>query len=431
MEKRPARRKPAADALSVAADTSAAQLRFLLDQIPGVLWTTDLELRLTSSVGSGLAAMKSRPNARLGERIGDLFPTDAEPEAAHRRALAGHSATYVASYKGRIVRCHVDPLLDESGTLMGTVGVSVDVTDARLAELGLATRFAVTRVLSKSATVGEAAPGALETLGLGLDWDAGIVWVTDAEAKVLRCQWTWQKPGTAALEVLGLSRRIVLPPSTGLPGRVWVSGDPDWVEDLVRDGRCPRGGAAIQDGLRSACAFAVRLDADVRAVVELFSRSERPRDEAGVALLADVGLHMGQFLVRVRAAEDLARSRAQLAEAQKIAHMGSWEWDIVADRVAWSDELYRIYGLVPQEASVNYHFFLDRVHPDDRQEVSDVVARAITGRTPHVTYEHRIIREDGAVRRLQARAELVKDATGAPVRLSGTAQDVTDVPTRA
>ena len=409
-------------------DAGEARLRFLLGQMPGILWTTDEELRLTSTVGTGLSAMKSRPNQELGRRIGDLFPTNPEPEAAHRRALAGSSAAYETSYKGRVVSCHVDPLVDEDSKVVGVVGVAVDITDARDAENRLAARFATTRVLAECATFAEAAPRVLETLCTGLGWDAGAVWEPDGEVRVLRCRQVWQPLGTPPLESLEMSRRIVLPECVGLPGRVWRNGEVEWVADVGPDGRCPRGLIAAAEGLHATCGFAVRVDHEVRAVLEIFSRSVRPEDRATLDMLADVGFQMGQFLVRVRAVEELARSQAQLAQAQKIAHLGSWEWDIVKNRVLWSDELYRIFGLAPQSVVVSYDFFLDRVHPEDRQRVSDVVAHAVTGHEPHLAFEHRIVRDDGTMRTLSARAELVTDSAGQPIRITGTAQDVTDAP---
>jgi PAS domain S-box-containing protein len=405
-----------------------ARLRFLLSQMPGILWTTDEELRLTSTVGSGLSAMNSRPNQELGKTIGQLFPTNPTPEAAHRRALAGTSATYETAYKGRVVSCHVDPLVDEHSRVVGVVGVAVDITEARHAENRLAARFAVTRVLAESATFAEAAPRVIETLCTGLGWDGGAVWEPDGGVRVLRCTQVWQPEGAAPFEVLEMSRRIVLPESVGLPGRVWRSGEAEWVTDVGPDGRCPRGAIAASEGLHATCGFSVRVNGDVRAVLEIFSRTVLSEERATLDMLSDVGFQMGQFLVRVHAVEDLARSQKQLSDAEKIAHLGCWEWDIVKNRVVWSDELYRIFGLVPQSVAVSYDFFLERVHPEDRQRVSDSVAQAVTGQQPNMAFEHRIVREDGTVRTLSAHAELVADGTGAPLRLTGTAQDITDGP---
>ncbi|MBI4497998.1 MAG: PAS domain S-box protein [Chloroflexi bacterium] len=129
---------------------------------------------------------------------------------------------------------------------------------------------------------------------------------------------------------------------------------------------------------------------------------------------------------RKRAEEQLKHSETRLAEAQHIAQLGSWEWDIPQDRVLWSDELYRIYGLTPQEFDANYDGFLARVHPKDRDLVHRIISRAYQDGALF-QFEHRIVRPDGTVRVLHARGEMIRDQKGRPVRMVGTAQDITEL----
>ena len=122
---------------------------------------------------------------------------------------------------------------------------------------------------------------------------------------------------------------------------------------------------------------------------------------------------------------ELERERAQLGEAQRIARLGSWEWDIATDSVSWSDELYQIYGLEPQSGVIDFRRFLTRVHPDDRARVRTAVGQAVAGGAPFAL-EHRISRIDGQVRIVQARGMAVMGERDEAVRLVGTSQDVTD-----
>ena len=121
----------------------------------------------------------------------------------------------------------------------------------------------------------------------------------------------------------------------------------------------------------------------------------------------------------------LEDSRRSLAEAQEIAHVGSWEWDISADRVTWSDELYRIYGHQPGAFAVTYQRFLEQVLPEEREHVDGIVRRAFeTGQFPD--YQHRIRRADGTVRTLQAGGRVDMGDDGKPARMAGTSQDITE-----
>jgi two-component system cell cycle sensor histidine kinase/response regulator CckA len=128
---------------------------------------------------------------------------------------------------------------------------------------------------------------------------------------------------------------------------------------------------------------------------------------------------------RYEAQEDLAANEAKLAEAQQIAHLGSWEWEIAADRVTWSDELYRIYGVRPEDVPGSYGSYLEKVHPDDRARVARVIETALTERRPW-SVDYRILQPGGELRMIHARGEIVLDDDGRPLIVHGTCQDVTD-----
>jgi two-component system sensor histidine kinase UhpB len=121
----------------------------------------------------------------------------------------------------------------------------------------------------------------------------------------------------------------------------------------------------------------------------------------------------------------LRRSQEQLAEAQSLAHIGSFDWDLLTDEVVWSAEQYRVFGVAPADASLHSDFVLDRVHPEDRPELDAVIAGMMISGKP-AEREVRIIRPDGEIRVCHARAAVQVDAAGRPVRMIGTFQDVTE-----
>jgi PAS domain S-box-containing protein len=125
--------------------------------------------------------------------------------------------------------------------------------------------------------------------------------------------------------------------------------------------------------------------------------------------------------------EEVEKRSAQLAEAERLARLGSWEWDIPSNRMTCSAGLFEIYGITPEEFSGRYEPGSSKLtHPDDRELVEREMAEAVERGSP-VDFEYRIIRPDGRVRRMHSRAELIADAEGNPLRLTGTAQDVTEV----
>ncbi len=129
---------------------------------------------------------------------------------------------------------------------------------------------------------------------------------------------------------------------------------------------------------------------------------------------------------RRRIEEEVEQSRARLAEAERVARIGSWEWDIPTGKLTCSQGLYSLYGIDPDSFDGRYEGGSQYVHPDDRDLVERVMRDAVELGAP-VDYEYRILRPDGRVRRIHSRAELTADGDGQPLRLTGTVQDVTEV----
>ena len=121
----------------------------------------------------------------------------------------------------------------------------------------------------------------------------------------------------------------------------------------------------------------------------------------------------------------LERSLERLEQAQRIAHVGHWEWDITANEVRWSDEISQIFGLSQDTAAARFPGFQERLHPDDRDLANETVARALTGEEDY-RVELRIVRPDGAVRIVSESGVVTFDEDGNPVHMLGTTHDITD-----
>ena len=128
-------------------------------------------------------------------------------------------------------------------------------------------------------------------------------------------------------------------------------------------------------------------------------------------------------------AERLERAERQLADAQTMARVGSWEWDIPNNVVWWSDELYRIYGLEPRSIIPSYEDFLERLHPDDRQAVDARNQQAFADHEPFEDVK-RVVRADGAEILMRTQGAVICDDAGTGQRMVGICEDVTDAESR-
>ena len=165
-----------------------------------------------------------------------------------------------------------------------------------------------------------------------------------------------------------------------------------------------------------------RTKEDGRRLIS-WSNSTLVDENGSVQNIISVGIDITE---QRQAEEDLRTSQDTLAKAQAIAHIGHWDWNILTNDLAWSDEIYRIFGLTPQQFEATYPAFLEYVHPDDREAVNAAVLAALENPDIPYSIEHRVVHPDGQIRIVNERGEIYRDAQGTPLRMVGTVHDITD-----
>jgi PAS domain S-box-containing protein len=155
------------------------------------------------------------------------------------------------------------------------------------------------------------------------------------------------------------------------------------------------------------------------------NRLELTVSERTAELAANVRQLARDVAERERLASVLQRREAQFAQAQAITHTGSWTWDLRTDRVTWSDELFRIYGLKPEQFTESVEAYISRVHPQDRRRVQEVIRKALADHQPWELTE-RIVRPNGAIRLLRTAGTVMTGEDGAVIAMHGVCVDVTE-----
>ncbi len=210
--------------------------------------------------------------------------------------------------------------------------------------------------------------------------------------------------------------------------RLWGYTDEDQVlgRDAIAFWMDPAAAVRVVEALHRQGEWTCELEAR-NALGEPFwveLRGVLIRDAAGQPL------HLvGSFIdvtARRRAEEALRRSLETYARAEAIAHIGSWDWDIVTGELTWSDEIYRIFGLTPQSFGATYQAFLDTLHPEDRPRVVAAVNASVADAEVPYNIQHRIVRPDGEIRVVHEQGRVYRDAAGRPLRMIGTVHDITE-----
>lgn len=127
---------------------------------------------------------------------------------------------------------------------------------------------------------------------------------------------------------------------------------------------------------------------------------------------------------REKAESELRLANQHLNEAQEIAKVGHWQWDVLTNTLTWSENLYKIYG-IDKNKPLSYEDFIDKVHPEDRHFVNEAIQEAYkTKQFP--SYVHRIVKDDGSLRVIQAKGEIIVDEESSVIGMLGTGQDITE-----
>jgi PAS domain S-box-containing protein len=246
-----------------------------------------------------------------------IHPEDRDRVVDEIERAQGDGSDYRSEY--RIVRpdgiarwlAATGQVFRDAGRAVRMAGVASDITDRKEAERGLSVQYAVSRALADAAAVEDAMPQLLEAVARSLAWELGTMWQVDLEAEVLRLRGGWCSPTSGADGFLRHCEEFQFQPGIGLPGRVWDSGQPAWIPDVVRDDNFPRAPFAEEADLHAAFGFPIILSDQILGVLEFFSTRIRQPDQALLDMMMAIGRQIGQFLERKQVEAAMVESEAR------------------------------------------------------------------------------------------------------------------------
>ncbi len=292
------------------------------------------------------------------------------------------------------------------------------VKERKLFEERLAAEHAVTRILAKPGTLAEVAPRILQVICESLGWNLGIFWKANDQVRVLKCVESWRAPSTNGSEFETASREKIFWPDEELPGRVWSSGEPAWIIDVVEEASRERASIAAKEGLHGSFAFPIRGQDKVLGVMEFFHRERREPDRNLLEMMSNVGSQVGQFMERKRAEEALIELGAIVASSDEAIVGMNLDGTITS----WNRGAQKVFGYSAEEIMGETIAIL--FPPDRLNEFSDILEKITLGESIQNDETIRI-KKNGDLIHVSLTISPIKDAAGKVVGVSSINRDIT------
>ncbi len=367
------------------------QLRVITQTAPVILWALDMQGVFTLSEGSFLRRIGLEPGEVVGQSAFEMYEDNAQVINIFKRALRGEVCEEITTSGGRNFAVYAAPKWNESHQQVGVVGLSYDVTEQFRAQQALVESEArFERIMPGVPGVVYSVERPVGNFGL----DDRFIYVSEG------CE-----------EIFGLTPAALLENAHNLVALLDAKDLERLGETLIESARdltpwLLEFGVTRPDGQRR------RVRAQSRPV----------RTASGSVIWDGVMIDLTESQ---RAQQALSQSQRALDEAQKLAHIGSFTWDLRSGESLWSDEMYRMLEVevgapIPPPEEV-----LLRYHPEDRAELMQAM-KTLASRNQDNRRLVRLVRRDGSIRHIETRSSVQYDAVGQPILMTGSLQDVTE-----
>ncbi len=312
----------------------------------------------------------------------------------------------------------ISPIKDSNGTITSASAIARDITESKRAELERQVSAEIIQGITTTSNLDELYKLAHESINKLLPAENCFIALHNPVTDLIHFEY-WVDEVDAVMSPYPLGK--------GFTSYILRTGEPILLTEEIKKQMYERG-EVEQVGTSSASWLGVPLRTRERTIGVLavqYYDKDNAYTQRDLELLASIGDQLALAIERKQTEIELQAREAQLTEAQQIAHIGNWEWDIASNKLLWSDELYRIFGLEPQEFVATYEEYLTFIHPEDMKLVTGGVETALRDKK-FPSYDHRIIRPDGTVRTIHADGKVIVDENGNAVKLVGIAQDITE-----
>jgi PAS domain S-box-containing protein len=412
----------------------------LFEEFPAMIWRSGMDAKANYFNKTWL----DFTGKSLEQEIADGWTDDFHPDDIDRRFKTYLSAFKnkepfsidyrMRSYDGeyRWVTEHGRPYYDLDGKFAGYIGSCYDITQNKLAEEKQEKSRQLTTLLqdiaisaNESEDIDKLIKFTINRVCEFMKWTIGhFFWNITSENELVSSGICCDNISEKYEEFKKLSGKLTIKENEGVVGKALAGKKYVWTYDIRDDKEFIRVKKIKDLDLKTGFSFPIKVKDEVVSVMEFYDNHFHTEDKELIKIMDTISAQLGRAIERKWSQDNLQKSEEALETAQKIAHIGSWEWNIPDNLLSWSDELYSIYGLDPDKEKITFEKFTSMLHADDIDKVLKIIEDSRKNKNPF-EFDYRIIRPDGSEKILHAQGEVILDDEGNVISLVGIGQDIT------
>ena len=314
-----------------------------------------------------------------------------------------------------------------SGQLKQILGAATDITESKQTEDEIKLLLVATQAISQSADFDRAIAYILRLLCNAIGWNFAEAWIPAEDGTVLEYSQSWYA-SDQNLEAFGReSNKFVFARGVGVPGRIWLTKQIEWREDISNcvNPVFSRSQIAAKSGLKACFGIPIRAEGEVLAVLVFYQRRPSTLESRIVELVQAVATQLGSHIQRKQAEEKLRKSEERWQLVLKGNQDGIWDLNLKTNEVFRSARWKEIIGYADSEIDALQSEWTEQIHPEDASRVQAAIQDYLDRQTPNYAIEYRLLCKDGSYKWVLARAQAVWDA-GNPLRMVGSMTDISD-----
>ncbi len=301
-----------------------------------------------------------------------------------------------------------------------------EIAERQRAEEEIRFLLDTTRAIGESADFHSALEVILQQVGETIGWDLGEAWIPDSEANVLKSSRGWYASNTNMAPFRSLSEKLTFPMNIGLPGRVWASKQPEWVEDMsLGYPHFLRSEIAQDIGFKSAFGVPILVGEEVLAVLVFFKILPAPKDPRFLDIFNAIGTQLGSIIQRKQAEEALRIAEERYHSIVENAMEGIFQITPSGRYISANPALAKLYGYdSPEELMSGIKNISDQLYVDPDRRIE--FAAAMEAENSVSGFESMVRRQDGRTIWVSENVRAVRDSNGALLYYEGTVSDITE-----